>query len=367
MFSSSYRPQTVTVSRLVDVWAARYCPDFSGLESSARSLIVEEIQQSLQTAGRRQVSKKLNSQRVIEACKLAAVRAKDFYVQFDDLNLQEITTLAKLASRVYLKLLEFYQTHPAVLTVSEWELEHFPLERLGQLFKAPDLNQLAHSLKPLLDEFRHQSVGSDSNKSLGFMTTQINLTNTLLVQNLDPVEQAIMAPYFSFLEDHVALPWQRLCAVAANHKAGGPMFSIVERMLPMLSDISAAAHQQWSDDFPYYCTRRGRLNQPKVKQSSLRDFNMFQVYLWLSFLQRHSNVIEQELVVLCRVVYSQLGIPWDMTLRGTKLLIDKVLSHLEPYERSLVTPCANNMMNVFLESKPVPSNKTRLSIHKQHP
>lgn len=363
MLSSSHRFQTEPVSRLVDVWAARYRPNFSVLESSARSLIVGEIHQSLQTSGYRQVSQKLDSQRVTEACKLAAVRTKDFYSQFDNLDLQEITTLARLASRVYLKLLEFYQTHPAVLTVSTWELEHLPLKRLGQLFKVPDLNQLAHSLEPLLDEFRLQSISSDSNKSLGFMTTQINLTNKLLVKNLDPVERTLTEPYFKFLEDHIALPWQRLCAAAANYRAGEPMFGIVERMLPMISDISMAAHKQWSDDFPYYRGRRGRLDQCEVEHSSLRDFNMFQVYLWLSFLQKHSRVIEQELVVVCRLVYGHIGIPWNMTIRGAELLIDTLLSHLEPYERSLVTPCTTHMMKAFLENDTVNSDTKLLPIH----
>ena len=351
MLSSSHRPQTETVSRLVDVWAARYRPDFSVLEAGARSLIIGEIYQSLQTPRFNTISAKLNKQKVIEACKLAAVRTKDFYVHFEDLDLKEIITLAQLSSCIYLQLLEFYQSQSAVLTVSEWELEHFPLERLGHLFKAPNVTDLARLFRPLIDEFKVQSAHSEDGTTLGFMATQISLTNALLLQDLDPVEQTLVSPYFRFLEEHIALPWQRMCTAAANQVPGGPVFGLVERMLPMMSTISLAVHTQWSQDFPYYCTRRGRLNSPEVRHSSLRDFNMFQVYLWLSFLQGHVRDIEDELVIICRLIYTQMGIPWEMTVHGTQLLIDEVLSRLEPYELSLISSCTSDTLRAFAQSQ----------------
>lgn len=350
MLSSSHRPQAATVSRLADVWAARYCPDFSALESSARSLIIGEIYQSLQASGCREISEKLNSQRIVEACKLAIVRSKDFYVHLDDLNLQEITTLAQLMSHIYLNILEFYRSNSTVLTISDWELEHFPLDRLGRLFKVPNISELGRILDPCLKAFRAHSVTSSDGKPLGFMTTQIYLTNALLLQGLDPVERALVKPYFMFLEEHMAMPWQRMCAAALHHQGGSLAFGIVERMLPIVSEISRVTHSQWSYDFPYYCNRRGRLDNVDVLHSSLRDFNMFQVYLWLSFLQGHNRVIEEELIVLCRVVYGQIGIPWAMTVKGTKLLIQNILACLAPHELSLVTPWADGMTGMFSRS-----------------
>ncbi len=362
MLSSSHRPQTATVSRLVDVWAARYRPDFSKLTASARSLIVGEIYQLLlQSQSVGAISPlKLNAQEIVEACKLAAVRSQDFYVHFDDLDLRAITTLAQLTSDIYRQLLAYYQTHSTVLAASEWELEHFPLDRLGQLFNVPNISELANILEPTLNELRTRSSHSNDGKPLGFMTTQINLTNALLIKELDPIEQALVGAYFRFLEDHLAMPWQRMCAAALHHKGGSAIFSIVERMLPMMSEISMAAYSQWSHDFPYFHTRRGRLDHPEVKHSSLRDFDMFQVYLWLSFLQGHIRVIKEELVVLCRVVYGQIGIPWEMTLRGTHLITDKVLSCLEPHELSLVEPCVTNMMLAFTHSDTVYGDATAL-------
>ncbi len=348
MLSSSRRPQSETVSRLVNVWAARYRPDFSALEASARSLIIGEIYQLLKTSGCREISVTLNKQRVVETCKLAAVRSKDFYVYFDDLDLQEIITLAHLASRIYLQLFEFYQVNQAILSVSQWELEHFPLDHLGRIFKVPNISELAYILEPSLNEFRAHSTSAKDGKTLGFMTTQINLTNALLLQELDPVERALVSPYLKFLEEHMAVPWQRMCAAALYHKGGSTVFGIVERMVPLMSEISKVTHSQWSHDFPYYCNRRGRLDNPDVQHSSLRDFSMFQVYLWLSFLQGHSRIIDEELVVLCRVVYGQIGIPWEMTVKGTKLLAEKILNYLEPHELSVVTPCVESMLKAFI-------------------
>lgn len=63
-------------------------------------------------------------------------------------------------------------------------------------------------------------------RSLGFITTQINFSNALLLEQLTPIEQILISPYLTFIEEQVALPWQRICAAAVNHDLTSPAFAI---------------------------------------------------------------------------------------------------------------------------------------------
>lgn len=347
MSHSSQRSQSDAVSRLVNLWTARYRPDFSLLAASASSIILAEIEQSLLVPGRKELSAKLAPRVVLQACKQAAIRTQDLYAHFEELDLKEITNLAQLTSRVYLQLIELYQTYPPTLAATPEELAHMSPAQLGRAFYIDNLGELAEHLEPFLTEFRLQGIISDSWKTLGFITTQVNLTNALLLQPLDAVEKALISPYFNFLEEQIVMPWQRLCAAAAG--AAAPVVTLVEQMIPQVSAISIAAHTHWYQCFPYYYARRGGLEHPDVKHSSLRDFSMFQVYLWLSFLEGSSRVVETELVILCRIVYGEIGIPWDMTVKGTKLLIEKVLDRVNCDQLMLVSPYTSGMVQAFIK------------------
>ncbi len=349
MPKSSRRPQVETVSRLLNIWTQRYRPDFSDLGGSALSITVGEIDQSLSGSGRQTISAKLNHQAVMDACKLAAIRTKDLYAHSEEWDPKEVINLANLTSPVYLRLIDLYQTHPPRLAVSPKQLESLSPENLGIAFQV-NLMAWVDTLEPFLSEFRLRGMITDKWKTLGFMTTQVNFTNALLLQQLDPVEQTLIHPYFKFLEEQIVMPWQRLCAIAARYDLAAPEFGVVERMLPLATEISRVTHTHWVQAFPYYYGRRGRLEEPHVRHSSLRDFTMFQVYLWLSLLKGRAKVVETELVVLCRHVYGETGIPWEMTLKGTKLLVEKVLDCLVPHELQLVSPYTSAMVKAFTGS-----------------
>lgn len=122
-------------------------------------------------------------------------------------------------------------------------------------------------------------------------------------------------------------------------------------MLPQVAAISMKVYTRWSQLFGNYYNRRGQLDNSGVRHSSLRDFSMFQVYLWLCVLQGNLNIVEQELVVLCARVYQGIGIPWEMTIKGTSFLMDEILSHLNPQEKVLIRPYTEGMLKAFKAQK----------------
>lgn len=339
-------PQVDTVERLTTIWANRYFPNLSGLLSNNEFPVRSKLREAVSKQGRQQTAQKLSKKVVEQQCNLAAVRTRALYSDEQAANFKEISGLAKLISRIYLQLIEIYQ-ESAPVVLSYGKQDHALIEPSLESWGIPKINRLAAALAPLLLELQTQNQSSQSWQSAGFATTQISLSNTLLLEQLEPTEQVFIKCYFQFLEEQVALPWQQMCAAAVAYTSRSAVFAVVERILPMTHDIAVATYTRWSSTFQNYSSRRGDLSSPAIKHSCIRDFEMFQVYLWLSFLAKDLKFVKQELSAICVMVYGVLNIPWAMTVDGNILLMREILDRLEPYEKSLVRPYTQHMINAF--------------------
>lgn len=352
MLVSSKLSQVPTVERLVKIWADRYLPDLSTLSIGNDPLIRSELRDASLPKGRAQTAAKLPKYLIEESCKLAAVRTRDLYDHLPEAcDVREAVHLSQSATRIYLKLMEVYQESPCVAMASKEDLWATFGNSSLSAWGIPKIDKLADTLEPLLLQFQEQHIISKDWRTLGFITTQINFTNLLLLDPLTSVEQVLISPYFNFLEEQVALPWQRICAAAARHDLKSPAYVLVEEMLPMSSSISMAVHEQLCKSFGSHYSRRGRLNNAAIKHSCLRDLNMFQAYLWLCVLQGNLKVVEQELVALCVMVLESIGVPWDMTAKGNELLMSEILSRLDYSQTLLVQPYTDSMIKAF-QQKP---------------
>lgn len=340
--------QGETTNRLAKIWTNRYVPDFSQFLTINNALTERRlIGEVLSKKGRERTVQKLNRKNITEQCSLAAVRARQLYANDTAATFRPTSHLAKLISRIYFQLLDIYKETTSI-TISSRDIQEKPLlESSLASWGLPEINTLATALSPLLSELQAWNRSSDDWKTVGFATAQINLSNALLLEQLTDLEQVFMRGYFQFLEEQVALPWQRMCLAAASHQPSSPVFLTVERLLPMTTDIAEAVHARWCHAFPDYASCRGTLNSPDIRHSSVRDFEMFQIYLWLSLLDKNLTHIEQELSAICVIVYGALNIPWIMTVDGTILLMHEILSRLKPHESELVSPYAQAMIRMI--------------------
>lgn len=348
MLVSSQLLQVPTVEQLVDIWADRYLPNLSILSISNDSSIRRDLRDAASPIGRTQTVAKLPSRLVEEKCNLAAIRTKDLYTRLPEVcDFGEALRLAQFASRIYLKLLEIYRESPAVALSSKDALRQTFGDSSLSAWGIPKIDKLAHALEPLLLQFQEQHMISKNWRTLGFITTQMNFSNALLLEQLTPVEQVLITPYLKFVEEQVALPWQRICAAAAKHDLTSPAFILVKQMLPLVSEISLAVCERLCQTFPNHHSRRGKLSQSAVQHSCLRDLSMFQAYFWLSVLQGNLKVVEQELVALCIVVLECVGVPWEITIQGNQFLMDEILRRLNPQQQVLVKPYIEGMTRAF--------------------
>lgn len=348
MLVSSQLSQVPTVENLVSLWADRYLPDLSRLPIGDDPEVRHQLREAASKQGRTQTAVKLSDKSVERSCKLAGIRVKDLYTNLPEtLAFKEAVELGRLASKIYLKLLELYQTPPATLPIPKEALWETYGDSSLVAWGIPKIDKLAHTLEPLLLEFQEQHLISKDWQALGFITTQINFSNALLLEELSPVERVLISPYLNFLEEQVAVPWQRVCAVAAKHHLDSPAFALVKNMMPMTADVSLAVYERLYDLFPRHYSRRGSLSHAGVKHSCLRDFNMFQAYLWLCLLQGSTSAIQQELVALCVIVFESIGVPWKMVARANELILDEIWQRLNFEQQDILQPYIEGALKAF--------------------
>lgn len=347
MLVSSQISQVPSVQRLVNIWAARYHPNLSLLPLGRDAQVRSQFQADSSSEGRTQTAEKILTQILQRQCELAAFRTMSFYAPEGAIDYMEAARLAKSARQIYLKLLDVYQASSPIVISSRGNLSVTPGGASLEAWGIPKIDKLAKELEPLLLDLREQYAVSKNWQSVGFLTTQISQNNALLLEGLSATERVLISPYLEFLEEQVALPWLRVCAAAAKHSPDSPSLALVEKMLPRITQISKAVFEKWSAAFPTYASPRGGFDSPKVKHSSVRDFDMFQVYLWLCVLEGNLAFIEQELAAICVMVFGILNIPWTMTVEGTKLLINEILPYLEPHEQKHAAPYTQGMIGAF--------------------
>ncbi|MEO0535721.1 MAG: hypothetical protein AAF215_17840 [Cyanobacteria bacterium P01_A01_bin.123] len=365
LIPSSHQAQTPSVKRLIEIWGKRYVPNLSSI--SAAEDTVEFRQRLIDMASpvsRGITAAKITKNVVAIKCQMASLQTRSLYSYLSNVvNLSDARRLSEFALLIYLQLAEIYQ-QSSLSTADQVKILYTPRvdEHDGSVSSAWEslsmedwgmtpIEQLAIDLEPLLIEFQQQHILSKNWRTLGFLTTLLNFCNKLLLQNLSKTEQLLIYPYFRFVEEQVALPWQRVCLAASRHALDSPQFAIVEHCLPQSQAIAHEIHNQLRVQLPDHYSRRGHLSNPEVAHSSIRDQQMIQAYFWLSFLEESLSPIEDELVPLFAMVNPAIGIKWEFMALSNQLLFGQILTILSPAQADLVSPYVNGFIHAFASRK----------------
>ncbi|MEO8894001.1 MAG: hypothetical protein ABI417_21145 [Coleofasciculaceae cyanobacterium] len=352
MLKTTSLPNTPSVNRLVKLWAQCYTPDLSVLASEAdQTSVAYALSYAASSEGRAATATKLN-QRLIEIkCQMAAIETNCLYAYVPKVvNFSDAKSLAPYAFAVYKKLIEIYQESSAYTNsqttsslIAAINSKDVSLGTWGM----PAITQVAKDIEPLLIAFQGQHIASKDWRTLGFITTLFNFSNKLMPDRLTVPEQVLIKPYFRFVEEHVALPWQRVCAAAARHQLDSVAFLLVEQMLPQALEIAQASYYRLTQLLPNHRSRRGSLEDPGIKHSCIRDLQMFQGYLWLCLLEDSMASVEHELVDLCVMVMTGVKVKWEMTELWNKVLFEEIFSRISFGQQSLLRPYSSAMEKAF--------------------
>jgi hypothetical protein len=173
------------------------------------------------------------------------------------------------------------------------------------------------------------------------------LSTKQILNRLTLPEQVLLSPYFKFIEEQVCIPWQRVCAAAAQHPADSPTLALVEQLLPQTEEIALTVYHRSVEQYPHYRSYRGNLGESGVAASTLRDLNMFQGYLWLCVLEKSLDAVEQELLPLCQMVFPSVEVKGEFVESILQLLFETILTRVDSEQKFWVKSYTLAIQQIF--------------------
>lgn len=184
-------------------------------------------------------------------------------------------------------------------------------------------------------------------RAIGFVSMQFHYTGQMLLEWLSPPEQALWMPYLKMMDDHMYMPLRAAYEAAANHNMDSPALKAVQNLLPVSTKIAHAVCNQVCRQHPNYRTYSGNLSEDIVKTASIRDAEMFQVYLCLCILQDNMQAVQQELFPLCVMLYPRLNVSWRLVQQMLQTMGWQMHNLLNPEDMATLLPYLRTMTDMF--------------------
>ncbi|MDY6938800.1 MAG: hypothetical protein SWY16_14140 [Cyanobacteriota bacterium] len=255
--------------------------------------------------------------------------------------------------RIYDKVLAVYtqQSKPQNLSVSvamgaASGSQHFYEQEVEVQTDRVPPSRLATIVGGDIGTIRKKYTATDP-RLIGFVSMQFHYTSQMLLELLSPVEQMLVGSYFKVIDDHLYMPLQRAYEAAANLDYSSPILQAVQRWLPIGTEIATSVCKRAVEHHPNYISYTGQLNSPLVKISSIRDVEMFQVYLWVCALENRIDVVQQELFPLCVMLYPPLKVNWHLVRSLVRLLHEEVRDRLKPKDIDIFRPYLQSLEMMF--------------------
>ncbi len=207
-------------------------------------------------------------------------------------------------------------------------------------------SQLATKIGASVGALRRKYTQNDP-RVIGFVSMQFHYTSKILLQKLSPLEGSILSAYFQAIDDHLYMPLQRVYEAAAKYDFNSHPLTVVKQLLPHSTRIAKNISQRITELYPHYRSRNGLLSSAEIQVSSIRDVEMFQVYLWLSVLEQNVSAIQQELFPLCIMLYPTLNVQWELIRQMLHLLVKEINYYLNPQQMEITMPYYHFLWALF--------------------
>ncbi|HBB34021.1 MAG TPA: hypothetical protein DDZ80_22670 [Cyanobacteria bacterium UBA8803] len=182
---------------------------------------------------------------------------------------------------------------------------------------------------------------------IGFVSMQFHYTGQILLSNIPESERDSVRQYFKVIDDHLYMPLQRAYDAAANYDFDSPILAVVQKLLPLSREIAIRICERVITLYSNYATYSGNLSEPVVKIATIRDVEMFQVYLWVCVLEQSIAAVQQELFPLAVMLYPTLKVRWELVRQMIHLLKVEIKSCLGPKELSIFAPYLEVLWEMF--------------------
>jgi hypothetical protein len=206
--------------------------------------------------------------------------------------------------------------------------------------------QLARTIGPFIGQVRAHHTAIDA-RVIGFVAMQMHYTGYMLLREVPLSQRARVYSYFKVVDDYLYMPLQRAYDASASHDFDSPIMQVVQQLMPISSNIAQTICERVIAIYPTYHTHSGLLANPIVKIASLRDTEMFQVYLWVCVLEDSIGPIQHELFPLCVMLYPALKVQWELVRQMIHLLGQEINIRLGEKQRCLFQPYFGILWEMF--------------------
>jgi hypothetical protein len=182
---------------------------------------------------------------------------------------------------------------------------------------------------------------------LGFMSMQFHYTGCMLLEHLTPLEKYLVRDYFKVIDDHLYMPLQRSYEAAGDYEFESPILEAVRSLLSASTCIAEYLCDEAATLHPYHRCSSGFLNDPQVRISSIRDVEMFQLYLCLCAMEGTIDAVQQELFPLCVMLYPPLQVSWTLVRELVRLLTREIRLRLSPSSYRIFLPYLQALGQMF--------------------
>ncbi|MEH1962654.1 MAG: hypothetical protein V7L05_22950 [Nostoc sp.] len=353
--SVSSQGNKTVVESLAQQWAKKYIGNLKVDTDMTEKIEIPNLSEIVSPEGR-----KRTAQKVLESLRSVSARAwnkteellsKEIKQHGIDLNLINPWEIAGDSFNIYQKALNVYiqqtTSQPLSLVRNLVDSEN-PLyqQALDVYTEQVAPSKLATVIGADIGKLRKKYTSHDP-RVIGFVSMQFHYTSQMLMQSLEPIEQSLISTYFKVIDDHLYMPLQRAYEAAANHDSNSVALSAVQKLLPISTQIAKRISQRVIEFYPNYNSMSGALSNPIVKTSSIRDVEMFQIYLWVCALETSCEAIQQELFPLCVMLYPRLKVQWEVVRQMLHLLRQEIDISLTSQEAETLMPYFQVLWDMF--------------------
>ncbi|MEH1939458.1 MAG: hypothetical protein V7L01_04455 [Nostoc sp.] len=353
--SISNEENKTVVESLAQQWAKKYIGNLKVDTDKTEKIEIPNLSEIVSLEGRNATAQKvLNSLRSVSARawnKTEGLLSKEIKQHSIDLNLINPWEIAGDSFNIYQKALDVYTqqttSQPLSLVRNLVDSEN-PLyqQSLDVYTEQVTPSKLATVIGADIGKLRKKYTSHDP-RVIGFVSMQFHYTSQMLIESLEPIEQSLISTYFKVIDDHLYMPLQRAYEAAANHDFDSVALSAVQKLLPISTQIAQRICQRVIELYPNYKSMSGGLSNPIVKTSSIRDVEMFQIYLWVCALETSCGAILDELFPLCVMLYPRLNVQWELVRQMLHLLRQEIDISLTPQEAETLMPYFQVLWDMF--------------------
>jgi hypothetical protein len=341
-------------SELLKIWATRYIPDFTAISLDLNQTVINHLAEAISVSRRQAIASSI-LKNLITDCAFAGIGAQKICLQVDEgINLFEVKDIGIQIIAIYQKLLQLFVQE----FVFSPMVEHIDgLDTVEGRIKAaesilPAFDHLSQAVEPLLQELQAIYLNSSNHRAIGFLTTQLSLTRQHVLKRLDIYSGAWLNSYFKLPEELVCMPWRRVCGAALRPEVSPFVLTMVQKLLPKSQAIARVVYQKALLKFPSHTSRQGQIQGQRAQASCLRDFGMFQAYIWLCVLEDSLSVVKEELLPLCLLVFPTAKVQWVFVECAVSWIVEEIQSFLDEEQLKLFSPYADRIQQLFITANP---------------